>query len=279
MVFLDGAWVPAEEARVPADDPGFLYGAGLFETMLVADGRVPLARRHLRRLAEGAQALGLPLPMSAEALEAVLAETVRRNGMAEGSMRLTLSGVPRAGGKGTLLVTARPGRPYAEELYERGFSAAWARARRNHLSPLSRVKSLCYLDSLLARQEARRAGADEALFLNAAGFLAEGAASNVFFVAGGRVRTPGLDSGALPGVARGLVLELAGRAGMETEEGAYGPGALLGADEAFLTNALMGVMPLVAVGGRPIGDGRPGPVSRRLRELWEGLVRSADMIS
>ncbi len=289
VVFLNGAWLPAGEARVGIGDQGFLYGAGLFETMRVAGGRVPLLDRHLERLARGAGVLGIALPLSAGALRQVIAEAVRRNRLEEGALRLTVTGGPAGGGLGragewdehgaTLLVTVRAGRPYPDELYGRGFTAVWARARRNHLSPLCRVKSLNYLDSLLARREARAAGADEALFLNGEGKLAEGAATNVFFVAGGRLCTPSPEAGALPGVARGLVLELARGAGIETEEGAYDPDALLAAEEAFLTNALMGVMPLAAVAGRPIGHGGPGPVTRRLQDLFEGWMRFGDMIS
>lgn len=283
-MFLNGRWLPADQARVSVADQGFLYGAGLFETMLVRRGRVPLVGLHLRRLAEGAAALGIALPMPMTALEAAVVEAVERNGLEDGALRLTLTAgvqgedTPRArpgeetaadGGAPTLLIAVRRGRPYAQALYDRGFTAVWAAARRNHLSPLAGRKTTSYLESLLARREARAAGADEALFLNVSGCLAEGAASNVFWVADGRIHTPSPACGALPGVARAVVLELARAGGMACAEGEYPGEALAGAAEAFLTNALMGVMPLVRLEGRPIGDGRPGRVTARLRALFE----------
>lgn len=271
-VYVNGAWVAAEEARVLAADRGLLYGWGLFETIRVAGGRPVLLERHLDRLFRSAPVLGLELPWERAELAALAAEAVARNGLAEGALRLTVTAGPGpapgpGGGPPGLVLAPRPGRP-PEAAYARGWRAAVAAVRRNHLSPLARVKSLNYLDNLLARREAAARGADEALLLNAAGEVAEGATTNVFFVLRGRLCTPAPESGALPGVMRERVLAVAS-ALLPVEEGRYRLAELAATEEAFLTNALLGVMPLVAVDGRPVGSGRPGPVTRELRRLLE----------
>lgn len=281
QVYVNGEWRPAGAAKVDAADRGLLYGYGLFETVRVRGGRPVLVERHLERLFRSAPVLGLPLPWGPEALAALVAECAARNGVAEGGVRLTVTAGPgpafSPGGEAPgLVLTARRGPLYPEDAYERGCRAVIATVRRNHRSPLAGVKSLNYLDNLLARREAAARGADEALLLNVDGELAEGAATNLFFVRRGRLCTPEVACGALPGVARGRVLELAAAAAaadagvVAVEVGRYGPEALLEADEAFLTNALMGVMPLVAVDGRPVGEGRPGPVTQALRVSADG---------
>jgi len=146
------------------------------------------------------------------------------------------------------------------------------RIRRNETSPLSRVKSLNYLDNLLAREEARRQSADEALLLNSQGFVAEGSGSNVFLVMGDDLLTPSVQSGALPGITRQVVLELAAEVGLGAKEAEVEPEALFHATEAFLTSSLKEVMPLTRLDGRAIGSGQPGPVSVRLRRLYRELV-------
>lgn len=279
-IYVDGRWVGAAEARLAVADRGFLFGYGLFETVRVHRGRTPFLPRHLARLRRSAPVIGLELPWPAEALGALVAEAVERNALAEGAVRLTVTAGPgpataSGGGPPGLVVSARGGEPYPAALYEQGFRAAWASVRRNHRSPLCAVKSLSFLDNLLARREAAERGADEALLLNADGDLAEGAVTNLFFVRGERLCTPARESGALPGVVRGVLLDLV-RAdrelGLKVEEGRYGPSDLLAADEAFLTNALLGVMPLVAIDGRPVGAGRPGPVTLRLRLVYEAML-------
>lgn len=285
QVCVNGEWVPAGAARVDAADRGLLYGYGLFETIRVWRGRPILLERHLDRLFASAPVVGLTLPWDRDTLARLVAECAVRNGVEEGGVRLTVTAGPGpafapGGAAPGLVLTARRGPLYSEDAYGRGYRAVIAAVRRNHRSPLAGVKSLNYLDNLLARREAAARGADEALLLNVNGELAEGAATNLFFVRRGRLCTPEVACGALPGVARGRVLELArpaaaaGEAGwVAVEAGRYGPEALVEADEAFLTNALMGVMPLVAVDGRPVGDGRPGPVTQYLQGLMDDPVK------
>ncbi|TAK56459.1 MAG: branched-chain amino acid aminotransferase, partial [Dehalococcoidia bacterium] len=161
-----------------------------------------------------------------------------------------------------------------ESLYPRGASAVVADVRRNETSPLSRLKTLNYLNNLLARRAARAAGADEALFLNTRGDVAEGAASNVFIVRGRELLTPPASAGALPGIARATVLELAPTLGLTPRESTLTLDSIRTADEAFLTNSLMEVLPLVRLDGAPIAGGRPGSATQSLRAAYRALVSS-----
>jgi len=265
IVCLNGRFLPREEAAIPADDRGFLYGFGLFETVLVLAGRPVLWPRHYRRLAAGCRSLGLPAPADPEEL---IQSTVERNGGGDGALRVTWSaGIP--GGEGNLVITARP-LPHRD--YGRGYRAGWAGARRNETSALVRHKTTCYLENLLAREKARHEGFDEVLFLNTAGRLAEASAGNVFLIRGRRLVTPDEEQGLLPGIVRGLVLELAPAAGLVPEERAVEPRELAAADEVFLTNSLLGVMPLVEVSGQAVG--RPGEKTAVLRRLVEQVFRA-----
>ncbi|EWY42682.1 2-keto-4-methylthiobutyrate aminotransferase [Skermanella stibiiresistens SB22] len=209
-VWLNGALVAAADARIDPADRGFTLGDGLFETIRVAGGRPCHLERHLARLAEGAATLGIPLPHSTAEIAAGLGRLLEGNGLAEGSIRLTLTRgagprglLPPAAPSPTLLATAAPAAP----------SPPPARAviasvtRRNEHSPLSRLKSLNYLDNILARREAADRGADEALMLNTQGRLAEATVGNVFVMLDGALITPPVSEGALPGIARGLVIE------------------------------------------------------------------------
>lgn len=279
-VYVDGQWVNPEEARVSAADRGLLYGYGLIETIRVHRGRMPFLPRHLARLRRSAPVLGLTLAWSPETLGGLVAEAVARHGLDDGALRLTVTAGPgpvaiAGGGPPGIIISLRRGAPYAPELYERGFRAVLASIRRNNRSPLCRVKSLNFLENLLARRDAERVGVDEALLLNVDGELAEGAITNVFFVRGDRLLTPEPASGALQGVTRGILLDLLCAdqdLGLRVEEGRYPPSELLAADEAFLTNALLGVMPLVAIGDTPIGTGLPGPVTARVMGSYTALL-------
>ncbi len=274
IVYLDGAFVPEAEARLRADDAAFLYGRGLFETFRARNGLVFLLDRHVERLRHGARVLSIaPAPDIGLVREAV-AELTRRLGLDDARVRLTLTAGPRAG-KPSLLIQARAATDYAPETYERGMTAVVATVSRNETSPLSRIKSLNYLGNLLAREEASAAGADEAILLNTRGLVAEGAAANVFAVRGGELLTAPVEDGALPGVTRAAILQLTQEAGVSAREAPLTLDELRLTDEAFLTNAVMGMMPLVALDGVAIGGGTPGAVTRRLRALYEEAVEKA----
>lgn len=260
-IWLNGRLIQAAEARIDPADRGFTLGDGLFETIRIKDGVPRHLPRHLDRLGAGAGLLRLPLPYDTAELTGAMATLIEATGVVDGVLRLTLSrgtgarGVlPPADARPTLLMTVAPAAHMTAPV-----AAIVARStRRNEHSPLSRLKSLNYLDSILARQEAAERGADEALLLNAAGRLAESSVATLFLSIGGRLLTPPLADGALPGIRRALILERHG-----AEEAPLTPEDLARADEAILTNSL-GLRPLVAVDGRPVGSGAAGPVLARL---------------
>ncbi len=274
-VWVNGALVLPGEAVLAADDRGFTLGDGLFETMRAYDGRVFRLRTHLERLRSSADRLGIPVPPD---LEDAVRATLAASGLDSAAVRLTVSRGP--GGEGlappeparpTVVIAARPYAP-VERWYEAGLRTVFARGRLNEHALTAGMKRLGYLDQVMAQAEARAAGADEALFLDTAGHLAEGAASNVFLVVDGALWTPPLSCGVLPGITRGVVLELAAAAGIPVREEPVPPGALREADEAFLTSSLRELVPAVAIGGDPIGRGRPGPLTLRLLDLYRERV-------
>lgn len=270
-IYVNGELVRRDEARVSALDRGLLHGYGLFETMRSYGRRAFRLERHYHRLCEGAALLGMGVPLSPAQLSDAVEAVLDRNGLTDAYLRLTVT-AGEAAGRPSVLLSGREPDSYPAEMYRRGAAAVLSPVRRNESSPLSGVKSLSYLDNVLAREEARRSGADEALVLNTRGFLAEGSASNVFLVVDGRLVTPELDSGALPGVTREAVMEVAPAAGLEAVEADVTPPDLERAAEAFLTSSLMEVMPLVSLDGRPLGDGWPGPTTERLGALYRELV-------
>jgi branched-subunit amino acid aminotransferase/4-amino-4-deoxychorismate lyase len=234
---------------------------------------------HYRRLCEGAALLALEVPLSLTALREAIGAVLQRNELIEAYLRLTLTAGPLQGltevtqpSKAQVILFARELTDYPEALYRRGMAAVISRVRRNETSPLSRVKSLNCLDNLLAREEARRQGAQEAIVLNSQGFVAEGSASNVFLVRSSKLLTPSIQSGALPGITRQVVLELATAVGLEVKETEIEPAALFDAAEVFLTSSIKEVMPLTELDIRPVGSGRPGPVSERLHRLYREMA-------
>ncbi len=276
VCFLNGNLVPEAEARVQALDRGFLYGEGLFETVRVYGGTPFRLARHWERLLGSCRFLDLPEPPWDPAR--VIRELLAANRLRDGVVRFTWSqGVLPRGprpGPGSAPVLVAHLRPVPEDLEARqargvgGLRMPWPlRCRGN---PLHRHKTLSYLSSVLAL--GRVPPGEEPLLETAEGLVAEGATSNVFWVRGDALHTPHPEVGCLPGVARGLVLEEARRIGLRVKEGAFPAGELLDADEAFLTNAVVEVVPLVRVDGRAVGDGSPGPWTRRLQAAYRARV-------
>lgn len=278
-VYLNGKLVPASEARLSPFDYGFLLGFGLFETMRSYNGRIFRLGHHLARLMKSAEALGIALEAGGFDLAGACYQVLKANGLSDARIRLTISA-----GEGeivpdlstchgvTVFIVARKLEPLSAVVYERGYKVMLSTVRRNSLSPLSRHKSTSWLENVLARSQARAVGADEALLLNERGFIAECSASNIFLVNGGTLRAPSIESGALPGVTREVVLELARDAGLEAIVGEVELKDLLTADEAFLTSSIIEVMPLTQLDGRPVGDGKPGKITRRLMSAYRELV-------
>jgi branched-chain amino acid aminotransferase len=278
LLWVNGDLLPVGESVLNPLDRGFTLGDGLFETLRVRGDTVLGIERHLFRLRVGAAVLGLsPLPKDKDLKDAIT-KTLTANGLTEAAVRLTISrGVPKRRGllpepepNPSMVIHAEPFTGYPAELYDRGARAVISGIRRNEHSPLARVKSLNYLDNVLARREAEARGVDDALLLNTAGDLACASAANLFLLLHGALVTPSVASGALPGTVRELVTaELAPPIGLKVVERVVRPEELDTAHEVFLTNALMGIVPLTVVDTLPIGTGVPGPVSMKLRAELE----------
>ena len=278
IVYLNGSLVAREDARIAALDYGFLYGYGLFETMRAYGGKVFRLERHLERLTSSAATLRIKVDKLA--LKGAVMDTIKANGLSEARVRLTVSigeggTVPDLAtcGEPTVLVVAGEYRPLPDEVYEKGYRTIVSSVHRNSQSPIPTLKSLNFLENMFARQEARAAGVDEAICLNEKGFLAEASMSNVFLVGDRRLKTTEITSGILPGVTREAVLELAGKLGIATVEDDIMLDELVQADEAFLTNSVMEIMPLTEVDGKTVGTGIPGEITWKLLVAYKELVQ------
>jgi branched-chain amino acid aminotransferase len=276
IVWINGELMDEREVRIAPNDRGFLLGDGLFETLLAREGRIAFLDAHVVRLAAGGNILGIPLPASTRHLAVACGMLLEANGLTAAwrtALRITLTRGP--GPRGllppekpvpTLMITASESpAPAASQ------SAILATPRRNALSPVSRLKALPYLDNLLAREEAHSRGADEALLLDTSGHLACASVANVFLWEGDRLVTPAEECGILPGVTRAAVIELAARLGIDVAEDMIAPQRLARAGGAFLTNSLIGLMPLSRIERREI------PVHRltgRLQAAYELLLET-----
>lgn len=284
-VWIDGSVVDGAAARVPVTDHGLLYGDGLFEGIRIYGGRVFRLELHLARLAAGARAIGLTLPATAEQLREIVCETARAFGQREAYVRLLVTR-----GEGPLGVDPTPCRTprvvcivdaislYPPEIRARGLDLATVSLRRPPADVLDpRVKSLNYLNSVLARLEAKRRGADEALILNLAGQIAEASVANVFVVRDGAVATPSASDGALEGITRRSVLEIAARLGLRAAERSIGRADVFAADEVFLTGTGARIAAVRSLDGAAIGAGAPGPIVRRIDAAFTELVQEPAM--
>jgi len=279
LIYINGALVPRGEAMISPFDRGILYGYGLFETMRSYGGRVFSLDRHLARLMHSADKIGLDASLDPATLRQAIHRTLEANKLMDARIRLTvLAGegerglAPPTSGMLTIIVVAEELVLPSPQAYEDGISAAVVSVRRNSQSPLAGIKSIGYLDNLLAHSEAVAAGADEAILLNERGFVAECSTSNIFLVVEGRLFTPSAESGILPGITREVVLELAQGLGITAVAGEIPLAQLLRADEAFLTNSVVEVMPIVEVDGKSIGSGKSGEVTKRLMAAYRELV-------
>lgn len=276
LCLLGGRLLPEAEARVSAFDRGFLYADGLFETLRCYGGRPFLLSDHWARLSVSAAFLGISVPAVDPA--ALVDRVLEANGLADASIRITLSRGPVPPGprperasEPTLLVQARPLRGDLERNAARGIGARrlpWPLRARG--LPLQGHKTLAYLPSVAALGAVPEG--EEPLLETTEGHLSEGATTNLFWIAGGRLFTPHLDTGCLPGITRGFVLSFAARLGLPAEEGLYPANSLAGADEAFATNSVVEVTPLVHLDGAPIGDGTPGPLTSRFQAAYREAV-------
>lgn len=276
-IFLNDRFVPREQALISVFDHGFLYGDGIYETLRSYGGRIFMLRQHLTRLQRSARLIGLDIPIPEKDWPPLLHEAMQRNGLHDAYLRVTISrgegeiGLdPGLCPRPTVVILAKPLLSHPVLLYEQGVSIALVSVRRNLASALSpQIKSLNFLNNILAKQEAARTGAFDGLMLNAQGHLTECTTSNLFFVQGGRLCTPSLAAGILDGITRDVVLSLAKDQAIPTEEGLYHADVLQQAEECFLTNTTMEIMPVRTVRGPTTWTGSPGPITQRLRTLFQ----------
>ena len=281
-IYLGGRLVDEADAKISVFDNGLLYGDGVFEGIRVYGGKVFLHRQHIERLFESAKAIRLTIPLTPDEVMAAVELTVKANTIHDGYVRLVVT--RGAGSLGLdirktsnpqVIVIADTITLYPPETYTQGMNLVTASTLRNHPGALSpRIKSLNYLNNILARIEGTDAGMVEALMLNHKGEVAECTGDNIFIVKNGIVRTPSADAGILEGITRNTVMELARQSGRCVQECSLTRHDLYVADEMFLTGTAAEVVAVVSLDGRTIGSGEPGPVTRDLLTRFQELTRS-----
>jgi branched-chain amino acid aminotransferase len=282
QIYVDGALRPREDAKVSVFDHGLLYGDGVFEGVRIYNRRIFRLDAHLDRLYASAQALALTIPLDRAAMAEAVETTVRANRREDGYIRIVVTrGVGELGidpltcPTPSVIIIVTDVRVYPRERYARGVKVITSATRQvSHEAVDPRVKSLNYLKNVLAKIDAQRAGADEALLLNAEGFIAECSADNLFVIRHGALATPAPLDGALEGITRGVVLQLAAEANIPAREARLARYDVYTADECFVSGTGAEIMPVVEVDGRTIGSGSPGPLTRRLADAFHALVRS-----
>ena len=281
-IFLNNELVEKEEAKISVFDHGFLYGDGIFEGIRAYNGRVFRFKEHLTRLYESAKAIKLNIPLKrAEMKEAVL-KTIRANELEDAYIRLVVSrgegdlGLdPEKCDDPTILIIASDIELYPEDFYENGLEVATVPTRRNIPEALNpRIKSLNYLNNILAKIEANQAGVLEAIMLNNEGYVAECTGDNIFIIKDDKLITPPTYIGALKGIKRGVVLEVAPEFGLEVSEEVFTRHDLYTADECFLTGTAAEVIPVVTIDDREIGSGEPGSYTKKLIDKFRDLANS-----
>jgi branched-chain amino acid aminotransferase len=280
-VYINGKLVDKADARISVFDHGLLYGDGVFEGIRVYAGKVFRLREHIDRLYDSARHIKLEIPLGREQMSEAVNATVRANAKKEGYIRLivtrgagTLGLDPRKTTDPQIIIIVDDISLYPAELCENGLEIVTAATIRNHEAALSpRIKSLNYLNNILAKMEAIQAGCLEALMLNHKGEVAECTGDNIFLVKHGVLRTPPPDAGILEGVTRNAILELARAANIPVQETTLTRHDVFAADECFLTGTAAEIIPVVKCDGRVVGSGKAGPVTRQLREAFHQLTR------
>lgn len=280
IIYLNGMYVPEEEAKISVFDHGFLYGDGVFEGIRAYGGRIFKLDEHLVRLYESAKSIMLEVPESYQAMKEAVLQTVRENKLTDAYIRVVVSrgtgdlGLdPRKCPKATTVIIVSSITLYPAELYEKGLQVITVATRRNVPDALDpQIKSLNYLNNILVRIEANRAGVFEAIMLNGQGYVAEGTADNVFIFKKGKLFTPPAYVGALCGITRQVIIDLALEAGIPLEERPFTRHELYVAEECFMTGTAAEVIPVIEVDGRQIGSGTPGLVTRQLVARFRALT-------
>jgi len=281
IIYIDGRYVPRDEARVSVFDHGLLYGDGVFEGIRAYNGRVFRLLEHIDRLFDSARTIDLTPPVSKEEMAGIILETLRKNRLSNGYIRPIITrGVgdlgldPRKCPKPTVIVIAVEWGAMYGDLYEKGLKATTVSIRRNPAESLPpNVKSLNYLNNILGKIEANYTGADEAIFFDTNGYLSEGSGDNIFIVKNGVIFTPPTLNN-LRGITRAVVLEIAQSLGITIIEQNLGYYDMYTADEVFVTGTAAEVAPIVLADGRTIGNGKPGPITRQLMAAFKTVTET-----
>jgi branched-chain amino acid aminotransferase len=284
QIYIDGNWYDKANAKVSVFDHGFLYGDGVFEGIRAYNGRVFMLREHIIRLFESAKAILLNIPMSVEEMEQVVIESCTKNNIANGYIRLVVSrGVGDLGlnpylcPKASVICIAATIQLYPKEVYETGMKIVTVPTTRNFHDAINpRIKSLNYLNNILAKIEAIQAGVPEAIMLNTQGYVAECTGDNLFLVKNGKIITPSIASGALEGITRNTVIELARKRGIQVVEDFVTRFEVYNAEECFLTGTAAELVPVVEVDKRPIGNGSAGKVFQELLADFRALANGPE---
>jgi branched-chain amino acid aminotransferase len=280
-IYLDGRFCDEKNARISVFDHGLLYGDGVFEGIRAYNGRVFKLKEHIDRLFYSAKAILLDIPLSHAAMMGAVVDTCRANKLRDAYIRLVVTrGVgslglnPNRCKRPSVIIIADKIQLYPHGLYEQGMAIVTVPTTRNaHNAVNPAIKSLNYLNNILAKIEANIAGVEEAIMLNAQGYVAECTGDNIFLVKSGQLFTPPLSAGALYGITRRVVIEMAQEAGLPVSEPNLTRYDLYNADECFLTGTGAEVIPVVKIDGRVIGNGRPGPITRDLKRKYHALTQ------
>ncbi|MFO8008089.1 MAG: branched-chain-amino-acid transaminase [Candidatus Brocadiia bacterium] len=283
-VYVNGELVDKEDARISVYDHGLLYGDGVFEGIRAYGGKVFRGGEHVARLYDSARAIALDIPIGPEQMVEAIETTLEANGLRDAYIRVVVTrGVGTLGldpykcSEPQVIIITDSIVLYPEEHYRNGLEVVTASTVRNHPNALNpRIKSLNYLNNILAKIEGLQAGVSEAIMLNAAGYVAECTGDNIFTVMDGALVTPPVRAGILAGITRKAVIELAAGAGIETAEKDMTRFDLYVADECFLTGTAAEIIPVVRIDSRQIGDGSPGPITKELLAMYRELTGSAN---
>jgi branched-chain amino acid aminotransferase len=280
-VYIDGKYYDEKNAKISVFDHGLLYGDGIFEGIRAYNGRVFKLKEHVERLYCSAKAILMTVPMTQEEMVKAVVQTCRKNNLRDAYIRLvvtrgvgTLGLNPNRCANPSVIIIAGKIQLYPKEMYEQGMAIVTVPTTRNLVNSVNpAIKSLNYLNNILAKIEANNAGVEEAIMLNSEGFVAECTGDNIFIVKGRQLLTPPLSAGALYGITRGVVMDLARESGLQVAEPNLTRYDVFNADECFLTGTGAEAIPVTKVDGRVIGTGKPGPITQSLIEKYHALTK------
>ena len=284
-IFINGKIKDARDAKISIFDRGFLYGDGIFESFRTYNRKPFLLEEHLKRLLAGAKTIKIHSPYSLSKLKLLISKIIAANTYAECYIKIILTRGDASGhglnlsnvrGKPNLIILAEKFLPPPQSLFEKGWKVILSSVPKAE-TPTARLKSLCYLDNIMARMEASQAGADEAIMLNEKGHLAEGSVSTLFIIQAGTIITPPINEPILAGITRTAVLKIAQEANLKLAEKILLPSDLYNCDECFVTLSSFGIVPITKINNKKIGAGLCGPISRKLISLYQAKTGKVKM--